>query len=72
MDFLEEHYGPVFVMAYPSDQGTGLVEVYFHPYEPQEQDCEGMVKVDDKCRITDAEGNPLNRASREHVFRCTP
>ena len=69
--FLEKHYGDVTVMAYPSDQGTGLLDVYFHPYEPQEKDCEGVVRVDDECRVTDAEGAPLDSArARQRAFRC--
>lgn len=70
--FLEKHYGDVSVMAYPSDQGTGLWDVYFYPYQPQERDCEGVVRVDDGCRITDADGTPLDRArARERAFQCT-
>ena len=67
--FLEKHYGPVSTIGYPSDQGTGfLMDVYFHPYE---RDCEGTVKVDDECRITDAGGAPLDSAgARERAFRC--
>ena len=69
--FLEEHYGDVTVMAYPSDQGAGLMEVYFHTYQPQEKDCEGVVKVDDDCRITDADGTPLDSArARQRTFQC--
>ena len=71
-DFIEKHYPPAFMMIYSSDRDAELREVDFYPYEPQER-CEGTVRVADDCRITDAEGNPLDRAaSRERAFRCTP
>ena len=68
--FLEEHYGPAFMAVHPPDVKTGLKDVYFHPYQPQERDCEGTVRVANDCRITDAEGTPLDDATRERVFRC--
>ena len=62
--FLEKHYGPVSVVAYPSDQGAGLLDLYFYPYEPRERDCEG--------RITDAKSGPLSTAgARARAFKCT-
>ena len=68
-DFIEEHYGSTFKMIYSTE--AGLMEVYFHPYEPQERDCEGKVRVADDCRITDAEGGPLGTAgARERAFEC--
>lgn len=72
--FLEKHYPSAFIMVHGADRDTGLTEVRFFPNtnEPQERDCRGQVRVEDDCRITGAEGTPLNRASREHVFRCTP
>ena len=73
MVFLEKHYPHVVLMVHEADRDTGLMEVWSFPNtnEPQERDCQGQVRVADDCRITGAEGTPLNRASREHVFWCT-
>ena len=67
--FLDTHYGDVSSIIYSPEDGP--IEVYFHPYEPEERDCAGWVRIDDECRVLDAEGRSLDEATlREQVLPC--
>ena len=67
-----EPYPLAVTWIYPNHRDPELMEVYLYPTEPP-RDCEGVIRVDDDCRITDPDGTPLdNQASLERAFRCTP
>ena len=66
--FIEKYYPPASSMIDAPDRDTGLVNVWFYP---EERECKGAVRVTDDCRVTDAEGGPLNTAgARERTFGC--
>ena len=72
-DFLWEHYDLAGAIVYPPEDG--LIEVYFYPYQPdgsEEPECTGRVRVDNQCRVLDAEGRSLDDAAlREKTLTCS-
>lgn len=72
-DFLWKHYDPAGTIVHASEE-DGLFELYFFPYQSdgsEEPECSGWVRVDDQCRVTDAQGRSLEDAGlREQVLTC--
>ena len=72
--FVEKNYGDIDELGLSifSVRDTKLFTIYFYPFSPEEQDCEGRVSVNNDCQIGDAEGTVLATAAVWEQANCKP